>query len=84
MALRGPFPVDFGQAFPHGVYVTSEVEPVYAFADGQRGQQESDDHGRLMWSVTVLDADPEAKGPAKSVKVKLAATHQPVPPAPKG
>ncbi|HEX3731811.1 MAG TPA: hypothetical protein VHU91_02665, partial [Mycobacteriales bacterium] len=64
MALRGPFPVEFGQAFPHGVYVTSEVEPVYGFNDGQKGQQESDDHGRLMWAITVLDADPEAKGPA--------------------
>ncbi len=84
MAVRGPIPVEFGQVFPHGAYVTSEVEPMYGFVDGQRGAQQFDDQDRLLWQITVLDADPEAKGASKSVKVKLAAKHQPIPPAPVG
>jgi hypothetical protein len=83
MGVQTPIPVHFDQVFPNRAYLTSEVEPIYAFVDGARGAQ--DVHpvtGELMWQVTVLDADPNAKGAAKSVKVKIAARVQPVPPAP--
>jgi len=83
MAVQTPIPVHFDQVFPHKAYLTSEVEPMYTFVDGQRGAQ--DIHpitGEPMWQVTVLDADPNAKGAAKTVKVKLAARVQPVPPTP--
>ncbi len=83
MAVQTPIPVHFDQVFPNKAYLTSAVEPIYAFVDGQRGAQ--DIHpvtGEPMWQVTVLDADPNAKGAAKTVKVKLASRVQPVPPAP--
>ena len=83
MAVQTPIPVHFEQVFPNRCYVTSEVEPIYAFKDGQRGAQ--DVHpvtGEPMWQITVLDADPNAKGAAKSVKVKISSRYQPVPPTP--
>src|SRR5215467_3759799 len=67
MAVQTPIPVHFDQVFPHKAYLTSEVEPMYTFVDGQRGAQ--DIHpitGEPMWQVTVLDADPNAKGAAKT------------------
>jgi hypothetical protein len=45
------------------------------------GQAKHPITGDLMWEVTVHDADPNVKGAAKSVKVKLSAPYQPVPPA---
>jgi hypothetical protein len=81
--MQTPIPVHFDQVFRHKAYLTSEVEPIYAFVDGQRGPQEMHPvTGDPMWQVTVLDADPNAKGAAKSVKVKISSKYQPVPPAP--
>lgn len=75
-------PVHHELVFAHGAYVITDVSPVYGFADGKRGEQAVDpESGELVWAVTVTDADPELQGPAKSVKVKLIAKHQPVPPA---
>src|SRR5829696_9071112 len=74
-------PVDHDLVFPFGAYVSTEVVPVYAFDGGKRGEQATDpETGHLIWQVTVSDGDPEIQGPAKSVKVKLIAKQQPVPP----
>ena len=41
--------------------------------------------GLPVWAVSVLDADPDARKDGKTVTVKIAAPHQPVPPeAPAG
>ncbi|MEU6696946.1 plasmid replication, integration and excision activator [Pseudonocardia sp. NPDC046786] len=64
-------------------YVVSEVEPVRDFDKSQPGrpvQQLDKETGLPVWSVSVLDADPEARSKDKTVVVKIAATHQPVPP----
>ncbi len=54
---------------------------MFEFAEGKRGEQKSDpDTGLLVWEVTVLDNDPDAKGASKAVKVKILAPFQPVPP----
>lgn len=83
MAVKGPIPVHFEQVFPHGAWITSEVTPVYEFSNGQRGPQARHKvTNELMWEVTVHDADPDARGAAKSVKVKIASDVQPVPPPP--
>ena len=71
--------------FPVGAFLVGEVEPVADFnaerrADGSRPQQLDKDSGVLMWSVQVLDADPEARKNEKTVSVKIVAPHQPVPP----
>jgi hypothetical protein len=43
-------------------------------------QQLDKDNGLPLWSVEVLDADPEAGKKSKTVTVKIAARVQPVPP----
>ena len=83
MAIKNKFPVPMGEVFPHGAFVVSEVEPVRDFdksAPGRPVQQVDKESGLPVWSVSVLDADPEARRADKTVTVKIAATHQPVPP----
>ena len=83
MAIQNKFPVAMGDVFPHGAFIVSEVEPVRDFdqsAPGRPVQQNDKESGLPVWSVSVLDADPEARRSDKTVTVKIAATHQPVPP----
>ncbi|MEU7811472.1 plasmid replication, integration and excision activator [Pseudonocardia sp. NPDC049154] len=83
MAIKNRFPVSMGDVFPHGAYVVSEVEAVRDFDKSSQGrpvQQLDKESGLPVWSVSVLDADPDARRADKTVVVKLAATHQPVPP----
>lgn len=73
----------FEVAFPLGAYVISEVDRVLDFERSTKEskvQQVDPDTGLLLWQVTVLDADPEAKKSAKTVTVKIPAKVQPVPP----
>jgi hypothetical protein len=85
MAVRGPFRVQFGDVFPLGAFVKGGVEAVRDFDQSTKErpvQARDKDTGELMWSVEVLDADPEAKG---SIKVKIIAPVQPIlPEAPAG
>lgn len=83
MAIKNKFPVAMGDVFPHGAFVVSEVQPVRDFdksAPGRPVQQNDKESGLPVWSVSVLDADPEARRADKTLTVKIAATHQPVPP----
>lgn len=85
MAVQQRMPIKDEDAFPHGAYQLSEVEAVPDFKqakreDGSRPQQLDKDTGLPVWSVQVLDADPEARKNSKTVTVKLLARQQPVPP----
>lgn len=83
MAIKSRFAVAMGDVFPHGAFVVSEVEQVRDFEKSSAGrpvQQLDKESGLPVWSVSVLDADPEARRSDKTVVVKIAATHQPVPP----
>jgi hypothetical protein len=86
MALQGPIPVSFSQVLPAGAYAAGAVEPVRDFeaSKGDRFVQAKDrESGLPVGAVDVIDADPQAR--AKSVRVKVAATEQPVlPPASAG
>ncbi|HEV2373655.1 MAG TPA: plasmid replication, integration and excision activator [Streptosporangiaceae bacterium] len=86
MALQGPIPVEFGHVFPAGVYAAGTFEPVRDFdaSSGDRFVQSKDKASGLpLWVVEVIDADPEARN--RTVKVKVAAEHQPVlPPSSSG
>ncbi|HTK66813.1 MAG TPA: plasmid replication, integration and excision activator [Pseudonocardia sp.] len=85
MALNGRFYVAMDEVFPYGAYVVSEVEPVRDFDKSTRErpvQQLDKESGLPVWSVSVLDADPSARKSDRTVTVKIAAPHQPVPPAP--
>lgn len=73
----------FEVAFPRGVYVISEVEPVVDYDRSTREnkvQATDPDTGLPLWQVSCLDADPEAKKSSKTVTVKIPAKVQPVPP----
>ena len=82
MALVTPLPVAFAQVFPEGAFVTGDVEPVRDFdAKGSLPVQKRDKATDLpMWQVSVHDADSNARGPAKAVKVMILDELQPVPP----
>jgi hypothetical protein len=85
MAINGKFYVAMDDVFPYGAYVVSEVAPVRDFDKSTRErmvQQLDKESGLPVWSVSVLDADPNARKSDKTVTVKIAAPHQPVPPAP--
>ena len=83
MAIQGPIPVDFGTAFPHGVYAAGAFEPVRDFdrSQGDRFVQQNDKvTGAPLWAVEVIDADPQAR--ARTVKIKVMSAQQPaLPPA---
>lgn len=86
MAMQKRFPVAFDAVFPRGAFLVGEVEAVADFnaaarEDGSRPQQLDKDTRLPVWSVQVLDADPEASKRDKTVTVKLLASHQPVPPS---
>ena len=84
--MQGPIPVEFGHVFPRGVFAAGVFEAVRDFdaSSGDRFVQSKDKvTGLPLWSVEVIDADPEAR--TKTVKIKVAAQAEPVlPPAPAG
>ena len=81
MSVQGPFKVECGELFPHGLGVVGEVTALDDFdksSKDNRVQARDKDTGLPLWSVEVLDFDPQAR--EKTFKVKLAAVVQPVPP----
>ena len=81
MAMPRKIPVDFGVVFPHGAYAVGEVQPVrdYDKSTKERAVQATDpDTGLLLWSVEVVDGDPEAKKATRTTAVKVTAKVQPV------
>jgi hypothetical protein len=82
MAIQGPIPIGHDGVFPHGCYVVGEVEPVRDFDRSTKEtpvQSVDKDTGMPVWQVDVIDADPTAR--EKTMRVKILAPVQPVPPA---
>lgn len=83
MAFDGRFRVRQEDYFPHGLYVTSEVEVVKDFDKSSREntvQALDKESGVRLWEATVQDGDPRAPKQMRSFQVKFVAEHQPVPP----
>jgi hypothetical protein len=81
MAIQGPIALGHEGVFLHGCYVVGEVEPVRDFDRSTREtpvQSVDRDTGLPVWQVDVIDADPDARD--KTVRVKITAPVQPVPP----
>jgi hypothetical protein len=81
MAIKGAIRMEHGDAFPYGSFVVGEVQAMRDFDRSTREQavQAVDrETGVLVWTVDVVDADPEAR--ERTVRVKLTAPVQPVPP----
>src|SRR5262245_26771825 len=82
MAINGAIPMAHDEVFPHGCYVVGEVEAVRDFERWTKEaavQAVDKESGVPVWRVDVIDADPQARD--KTVRVKIAAPVQPVPPA---
>lgn len=82
MAIQGPFEVECNKVFPFGVALVGEVSPVVDFDASTREnrvQARDKNTGLPMWQVDAMDFDPEAR--ERTVKIKIAAQVQPVPPA---
>ena len=81
MAIKGAIPMKSDDVFPHGCFAVGEVEPMRDFDRSTKDQaiQAVDrDTGELVWTVDVIDADPETRD--RTVRIKLLAPVQPVPP----
>ena len=81
MSVQGPFKVECGEVFPHGVGVVGVVTALVDFDRSTRDakvQQLDKESGQLVWVVDVMDFDPEARD--RTFKVKIVAPVQPVPP----
>ena len=81
MAIKGAIPMRFDDVFPYGCYVVGEVQAQRDFdrsTKDQAVQAVDRDTGVLVWTVDVIDADPETR--ERTVRVKLLAPVQPVPP----
>jgi hypothetical protein len=81
MAIKGAIPMQHGDVFPHGCFVVGEVQAMRDFDRSTKDQaiQAVDrDTGELVWTVDVVDADPAAR--ERTVRVKITAPVQPVPP----
>jgi hypothetical protein len=81
MAIKGAIPMQNGDVFSHGCFVVGDVVPMRDFdrsTKAQAVQAVDRDTGELVWTVDVIDADPEAR--ERTVRVKLLAPVQPVPP----
>jgi hypothetical protein len=82
MAIQGAIPIGHDGVFPYGCYVVGEVEPVRDFDRSTKEtpvQAVDKDTGMPVWQVDVIDADPTAR--EKTMRVKILAPVQPVPPA---
>jgi hypothetical protein len=81
MSLPRKLPVPFSVAFPYGAYAVGEVQPVrdYDKSTRERVVQAVDpDTGLPVWSVEVVDGDPEARKSTRTMSVKVTAKFQPV------
>ena len=81
MAMPRKIPVPFSVAFPYGAYAVGEVQPVRDYDESTRErvvQAVDPDSGLLLWSVDVVDADPDAKKANRTMSVKVTAKVQPV------
>lgn len=81
MAMPRRIKIEFGEVFPHGCFVVSEVTQVRDFdkSTAERPVYSTDeDSGLLVWSVDVMDADPEARKADRQFSVKVLAKVQPV------
>lgn len=81
MAMPRKIPLDFGVVFPFGAYAVGEVQPVRDYDRSTKDnlvQATDPDTGVLLWSVDVVDGDPDARKANRTMSVKILAKVQPV------
>jgi hypothetical protein len=86
VALKGGtrFAVRFADVFPAGCVLGADTMVSKVTDFDKRGKADDQDvdklSGERVWSVRVLDLDPDLEGRAREVVVKISAPVQPVPP----
>ena len=81
MTMPRKIPIPFDLVFPYGAYAVGEVQPMRDYDRSTREQlvQATDpDSGLLVWTVEVVDADPDAKKSNRTMAVKITSKVQPV------
>src|SRR6478609_3014532 len=81
MSISSGLKVECGDAFPFGVGVVSAVTALADFdasTKEHRVQSRDKESGLPVWTVDVMDFDPEAR--ERTFKVKIVSPVQPVPP----
>ena len=79
MAIQGPFKVGCADVFPHGVGIVGAVTPLVDFdrSTKENKVQQLDKESHIpVWTVDVMDFDPEAR--ERTFKVKIVAPVRPV------
>jgi hypothetical protein len=70
------FPVSMADAFPHGLYALGVEQAMdYDAATKRRTPSKDKQTGELVWSVSCIDRDPEAR--VKQFQVKVTAPYCP-------
>ena len=90
MAVQQRLKVAFDDVFPHGAYMVGQVEAVEDFDQIRAAREANREPGDVqvrdkvtnqrVWSVRIIDADPEARKGQTELVVKVSAEVQPVPP----
>lgn len=79
MAVNGPIKVNFYEVFPHGLLAVGSVQQMADFDASTREnkvQARDKDTGQPIYTIDVLDCDPEAR--ERTFKVKIIADREPV------
>lgn len=85
MAIQGPIPISFEQAFPHGCFLVGQVEQVKNFEASTGGKTvfaRDKTTGEPVWQVPVMDGDATLKAGQKTIAVKILSETEPVAPPP--
>ncbi len=81
MAVPRKLPVDFNVVFPYGAYAVGEVSMQKDYDRSTQDnpvQQIDPESGKPIWTVDVVDADPDATKATRTMTVKIPANVQPV------
>lgn len=86
MAMPRRIKIEFGEAFPFGLLAVGEAEEMRDFdakpdRNGNRPQAIDEETELPMWTLDVLDADPEVSKSARSFAVRIASRYCPALPA---
>lgn len=84
MAMPRKIKVTFDDAFPYGAYAVSAVTEVKDFDRSTKDRPvfaTDEETGLPIWSVDVMDGDPDARKADRTVSIKILSKVQPVLPA---
>lgn len=82
MAMPRRIKVEFSEVFRHGLFMVGEVDILKDFDKSSKDKpvQAMDEETRMpIWTVDVIDPDPQASKATRSLSVRIVSRLQPVP-----